>query len=85
MKKPLVAPRRTDPAVIFRKEIELAKSQGADEAQMVLKLTLSDASRLKRDPNVAVSDIAFRDGVMHFLGVRVEQGGVSGSALETGA
>lgn len=84
MRKPATAPRRSDPAVVFRREIEAAVARGVDPADMVLKLTLTDASHLKRDRNLGVADIAFKDGVMRFLGVAVEQGGVSASVLETG-
>lgn len=85
MKKPLVAARRNDPAVVFRREIEAALEAGAKPKNLILKLTLKDASHMKRDPNIAVSDIGFKDGEMRFLGVIVEQGGVSVSTLENNA
>ena len=52
---------------------------------MTLKLSLNDVAHLKRDRTLAVSDITFTGGVMRFLGVKVEQGGVSESTLERGA
>ena len=51
----------------------------------MLRLTLRDANLLTRDPLTPVADIQFADGVMRFLGVRVERGGVTVSALESGA
>ena len=50
--------------------------------EMTLKLTKGDADLLKRDPGLQVSDISFAGGVMRFLGVRVEQGGVTESELD---
>ena len=49
---------------------------------MVLRLTLSDVAHLKRDASLALEDISFRDGVMRFLGVQIEPGGVAESVLE---
>jgi hypothetical protein len=69
-------------ADIFRADIEKALADGAKLNKMVLRLTLSDASEIKRDRNLAVSDISFKDGVMRFLGVKVEQGGVTSSRLD---
>ncbi|HWE47643.1 MAG TPA: hypothetical protein VG407_16605 [Caulobacteraceae bacterium] len=48
---------------------------------MTLRLTHGDASLLKRDGNVALADISFIDGVMRYLGVKVEAGGVKASEL----
>jgi hypothetical protein len=48
---------------------------------MTLRLTLSDASLLKRDPTLAVTDIGFVDQTMRFLGVVIEEGGVAQSEL----
>ena len=50
---------------------------------MLLRLTLSDVSRLRRDRNIAVTDISYVDGVMRFLGVRVDEGGVTTSVLSS--
>jgi hypothetical protein len=49
---------------------------------MVLRLTLTDVSKLKRDTSLAVADISFSSGAMRFLGVRVEEGGVAESVLQ---
>ena len=49
---------------------------------MLLRLTFGDVSQLKRDTSLAVEDISFAGGVMRFLGVRIEQGGVVESVLE---
>jgi hypothetical protein len=70
------------PATAFRKQIDAAKAGGASPEDMRLRLTLGDVSKLKRDPAVALADISFKDGVMRFLGVRVDQGGVTTSALD---
>ncbi len=50
---------------------------------MTLRLTLGDASLLKRDPGIAVSDISFDGGTMRYLGVKVQEGGVAESELVT--
>lgn len=73
--------RLQDAATYFRSEIEKAEAAGASRDEMILRLTLSDVSRLRRDRNLAVTDISFVDGVMRFLGVRVDEGGVSASVL----
>lgn len=49
---------------------------------MLLRLTARDASILKRHPGVAVHEITFAKGEMRFLGVRVQEGGVTASVLE---
>lgn len=68
----------------LRGQIEAAEAEGVTREDMTLKLTLSDASHLKRDSTLAVTDISFTDGVMRFLGVKIEQGGVTASSLERG-
>lgn len=73
--------RRRPPAITFREEIERAENEGVKRTAMTLQLTLADASLLKRDNTLAVSDISFADGVMRFLGVVVQEGGVVTSAL----
>lgn len=78
---PVTNARRLGPAVRFRNEIEQAEAQGVSREDMSLELTLSDVSLLKRDPNLAVSDIGFKDGTMRFLGVRIQEGGVQESRL----
>lgn len=76
-------PARRGPASAhFRKQIEAAEADGVKRDDMLLRLTLSDVSHLKRDRDLAVTDISFKDGVMRYLGVRVEQGGVTDSALD---
>jgi hypothetical protein len=69
------------PALRFRKEIEAALAGGAEPGALHLRLTLSDASRLLRDPATPTGDIRFQDGVMRFLGVEVQKGGVDASTL----
>ena len=81
MSTPRPIPRRASAAIHFRSEIEKAEAGGVPRKKMTLELTLSDASELKRDRGVAVSDISFADGVMTYLGVKVVQGGVVTSVL----
>jgi len=75
--------RRKSPALRFRTQIEKAEADGLDRPEMKLRLTHADVSKLKRDPELAVADISFADGVMRFLGVQVEVGGVTESELVT--
>lgn len=82
MKAPQPAPARRSPAIHFRGEIEKAVADGVTPDDMTLRLTFSDMHKLKRDPDLAVADISFADGVMRYLGVKVEQGGVAESALD---
>lgn len=82
MKAPPLPTRRATPAVHFRGEIERAVAAGLARKDLVLRLTHADASKLKRDASLAVTDISFSEGAMWFLGVRVQGGGVSGSFLE---
>lgn len=70
------------PGVRFREQIEAAVAEGVAPDDMVLRLTLRDTSLLSRDPAVAVTDISYAGGVMRFLGVRIEKGGVAESVLE---
>lgn len=83
MKSQPPPPRRITPGVRFHEQIEKAVAEGADPADMTLRLTLGDVSLLKRDRTLAVADISFAQGVMRFLGVRIEQGGVAESQLVT--
>ena len=85
MASPSTPPRRGPPAAHFKRQIEAAEADGALRDDMTLKLSLNDVAHLKRDRTLAVSDITFTGGVMRFLGVKVEQGGVSESTLERGA
>ena len=84
MAKPSTAPPKPprSPDVRFRPQIAAALSEGATLDDLILRLTLNDASRLSRDREIAVSDISFTDGVMRYLGVRVEKGGVPESVLD---
>ena len=66
----------------LRGEIEKAKADGVRREEMILRLTLSDVSRLMRDATLALEDIRFAGGVMRYLGVRVERGGVGESVLK---
>jgi hypothetical protein len=72
------------PADLFRDQIEAAVAEGVAPEDMTLKLTLGDTHKLKRDPKVALADISFAGGVMRYLGVKVEQGGVPESTLDRG-
>ena len=76
--------RRGSAAEVARHAIELAEQDGIERKVMILRLTLRDASEIKRDPKLATSDISFEAGRMRYLGVRVEQGGVTVSRLERG-
>jgi len=82
MKAPAQAPARGSPASYFRDAIEKAEADGIARADMLLRLTLGDVHKLKRDPDLALADISFAEGTMRFLGVKVEQGGVAASALD---
>ena len=82
MSKPPPPRRNETVAVRFRREIEAAEADGVDRAEMILRLTLSDASHLRRDSALPVSDISFAGGTMRFLGVVVEPGGIAESTLE---
>jgi hypothetical protein len=81
MKPSPVSSRRPSPALRFRVQIEQAAADGLAPDEMMLRLTLGDASLLKRDPNLALTDISFAGGTMRFLGVKIEQGGVVESEL----
>lgn len=80
------APRPAGPpAPRFRTQIDAAVAEGVNLKDMTLRLTLTDLTKLKRDPSVPVADISFTGGVMRYLGVKVEQGGVTESVLDRGA
>jgi hypothetical protein len=74
-------PRRAAAAVHFRTEIEKAASEGVAREDMTLRLTLNDVNQLRRDGTLPVADISYAGGVMRYLGVKVEQGGVPESVL----
>ena len=80
------SPKRRAPAAThFRRQIESAEAEGVQRTDMTLRLSLADVAALKRDRTLPVADITFSDGVMHYLGVRVEQGGVAESTLDRDA
>jgi hypothetical protein len=80
--KPLSRPPvRVSPAIRFRAAIEQAFSEGLGVGDLTLRLTLNDASLLKRDRSLAVADISFAGGAMRYLGVKIEEGGVAQSEL----
>jgi hypothetical protein len=68
----------------LRNEIEKAEADGFRREDMLLRLTFGDVSQLKRDASLALEDVSFAGGVMRFLSVRIEQGGVAESVLERG-
>lgn len=76
------APARVgSPAAQFRGEITAALAQGVAREDLTLHLTLGDTYRLTRDRDTPVDEISYDGGVMRFLGVKVERGGVEASAL----
>jgi|GEM_PF-999602 len=82
---PKPARRRGTAAEEARMAIEQAEADGVARDAMTLRMTLRDASELKRDPKVAVADVTFGDGGMRYLGVAVDQGGgVTQSILDRG-
>jgi len=78
------SPARGSPDVRFRAQIEAALASGVALEDMRLRLTLRDTSLLTRDPKVPVADISYSGGVMRFLGVQVEKGGIDSSVLDIG-
>ena len=81
-RRPDAVSRLRRSADVFRLAIDNAVADGAKLDSMLLRLTLSDASELKRDNTLAIEDISFKGGVMRFLGVKVEPGGVTSSTLD---
>jgi hypothetical protein len=79
---PPAPPRRGPPGRHFAAEIAAALAEGHTASEMRLRLTLRDASAIKRDASLAVSDISFVGGEMRFLGVLIEAGGISESTLD---
>jgi hypothetical protein len=69
------------PGLKFRTAIEQAKLDGRDPSSMMLRLTLGDVSRLKRDRSIAAADISFAGDEMRYLGVKVATGDIETSAL----
>ena len=85
MARPATVARRGPPAPVFRSQIEAAEAEGVHRDDMTLRLTLSDVTALKRDRDLPVADISFAGGVMRYLGVKIEQGGIAESILDRGA
>lgn len=81
MNRPKTPPHGASTASHFRDQIGKAEAAGVSREDMTLHLTLSDVNRLRRDRSLAVADISFADGAMRYLGVKIEQGGVSVSVL----
>jgi hypothetical protein len=77
-------PPRRPPAERFRRLIAEAEGEGVERAAMVLRITLGDEAKLKRDPSVATEEISFLKGEMRFLGVKVVAGTVRESELDRG-
>ena len=84
MPRPVGAAPRLSPATLFRREIEAAVAEGVALDAMTLRLTLGDVNKIRRDRELAVSDVSFTGGVMRFLGVKVAPGGIQASALDRG-
>lgn len=78
-----VAPKSM--AETFRKAIEAAEQSGTSRDDMTLHLTLRDASNIRRDNRIPVSDLSFANGEMRLLKVKVVTGGVDVSKLDLGA
>ena len=78
--RPLLPP--APPAVFFQRRIQDALTEGTAVADLTLRLTLGDARRLRRDADLPMEAISYHDGAMHFLGVKVVEGGVEASVLE---
>ena len=78
------ARRRGSSAEEARYLIEAADEDGVKRAAMTLRMTLRDVSELKRDPKVATADISYGPDGMKYLGVAVDQGGVTQSTLDRG-
>jgi hypothetical protein len=78
------ARRRGTSAEEARLLIEAADADGVKRAAMTLRMTLRDVSELKRDPKVPMADIAYGPDGMTYLGVAVDQGGVTQSTLDRG-
>ncbi len=81
---PKPARRRGSAAEEARMAIEQADADGVSREAMTLRMTLRDASELKRDPKVPMADISYGPSGMHYLGVAVDQGGVTQTTLDRG-
>ena len=65
-------------------EIEAALLAGVEREAMTLRLTLRDASNIRRDGEIPVQDLSFTGGEMRLLQVKVVAGGVDVSKLDLG-
>jgi hypothetical protein len=81
---PKPARRRGSAAEEARLLIDQADADGVARAAMTLRMTLRDVSELKRDPKVPMADISYGPDGMRYLGVAVDQGGVTQSTLDRG-
>jgi hypothetical protein len=82
---PKPARRRGSAAEEARLAIEQAEADGVAREAMTLRMTLRDASELKRDRKVPMADISYGPDGMRYLGVLVDQGGgVTQSGLDRG-
>ena len=81
---PKPARRRGSAAEEARLLIDQAEADGVARAAMTLRMTLRDVSELKRDPKVPMADISYGPDGMKYLGVAVDQGGVTTSTLDRG-
>ncbi len=79
--RPPIVQKLLPPGQRFRSEIEKATGAGAAPADLLLQLTLSDASKLRRDRTILTEDLSFADGEMRYLGVKVVEGDTKASAL----
>lgn len=75
---------KKDAITDLRAAIGEAEGAGVDRDALILHLTHRDAALFKRSPAIAMEEISFLGGEMRFLGVKVEIGAVTVSAL-TGA
>lgn len=73
------------PGERFGREIRAALADGASPDDFTLRLTLMDASKIKRDPLIPLTDVSFAPDGMRYLGVRVVEGNVRSSELMEGA
>ena len=77
-------PPRGSLATKFCGEIEAAVEAGVARDAMTLRLTLRDASNIRRDGEIPVQDLSFTGGEMRLLKVKVVTGGVDVSKLDLG-
>ena len=77
-------PPRGSLATKFCGEIEAALLAGVEREAMTLRLTLRDASNIRRDGEIPVHDLSFTGGEMRLLKVKVVAGGVDVSKLDLG-